>query len=226
MDTPNTQIRKIIASRLLESKVTIPHTYFTRDASLSALNELRKGLAERGVKVSVNDFVLKAVANALKEVPAANVAWDPKAQEAVAFKGVDICVAVATERGLITPIVKDAEKKTLQQISKDVRDLALRARDNKLKPEEFMGGSFTVSNLGMFGVAQFCAIINPPQAAILAVGGAQSKVSLEGGRPVERQYMSLTLSCDQRVYDAELAGSLLKALVAGIESPVALVGGL
>mmetsp|Transcript_30052 Transcript_30052/g.66579 ORF Transcript_30052/g.66579 Transcript_30052/m.66579 type:complete len:621 (-) Transcript_30052:556-2418(-) len=223
VDTPNTQIRKIIASRLLKSKVTIPGLYVSADVGLDSLAELRQGLLAKGVKVSVNDFVLKAVAAALREVPEANVFWDSKAGAASPFTSVDISVAVATDRGLITPIVKNADKKSLQEISKDVKALALKARENKLKPEEFQGGSFTVSNLGMMGVNYFSAIINPPQAAIMAIGTSMQKVVLQGGKPVSQTFMTVTLSADHRVYDGELVSRFLTAFKANMESPVVLL---
>ncbi|GAX79200.1 hypothetical protein CEUSTIGMA_g6640.t1 [Chlamydomonas eustigma] len=220
VDTPNTQIRKIIATRLLESKVAIPSLYLVMDTRLDEANQLRAMLLQQGIKVSLNDIVLKAIATALAEVPEANCFWDSKAQEAKQFNTVDVCVAVATEKGLITPIVKGADKKSLQQISKDVRDLALRARDNKLKPEEFMGGSFTVSNLGMMGVSHFSAIINPPQAAILAVGTSQQKaVILPSGSAGSETFMTVTLSADHRAYDGDMASKLLNAFKALIEAP-------
>ncbi|GFH12557.1 dihydrolipoamide acetyltransferase component of pyruvate dehydrogenase complex, partial [Haematococcus lacustris] len=156
-------IRKIIAQRLLASKVGIPALYLSADVVMDELLGLRKALAARDIKVSVNDFVLKAVAQALKEVPAANVYYHEANGDSQPFKTVDICVAVATDKGLITPIVKGADGKTLTQISAEVKQLAAKAKANKLKPEEFQGGSFTVSNLGMYGVTAFSAIINPPQ---------------------------------------------------------------
>jgi pyruvate dehydrogenase E2 component (dihydrolipoamide acetyltransferase) len=173
--------------------------------------------------VSVNDFVVKAAALALRDVPAANASWDVASQAARAFSGVDICVAVATERGLVTPIVAGADRLSLMDISRVVKDLASRARDNKLKPEEFMGGSFTISNLGMFGISNFSAIINPPQACILAVGGAQQRVSLVGGRPVASSVMGVTLSADNRVVDGEQAAEFLAAFGRYLANPLQLV---
>ncbi len=222
-DHPNSQIRSIIAQRLLESKQTIPSLYVTAEAELDALNALRKTVAEQGTKVSVNDFVVKAVAMALRDVPAANAMWDSCAQQAKGFPSIDVCVAVATERGLVTPIVKGADQLSLVQISKAVKDLASRARDNKLKPEEFMGGSFTISNLGMFGISHFSAIINPPQACILAVGGGQQKVLLQGGKPVARTVMNVTLSADNRVVDGDVAAEFLAAFSKYMANPLQLV---
>ncbi|KAG2429267.1 hypothetical protein HXX76_011036 [Chlamydomonas incerta] len=223
-DTPNSQIRRIIAARLLDSKRNTPSLYLRADACLDAVADLRAALAARGTKVSVNDCVMRAVALALRDVPAANVYWDEAAGGVHPFASVDISVAVATERGLITPIVRAADAKGLLAVSREVRALALKAKDNKLKPEEFMGGSFTVSNLGMYGLTSFSAIINPPQAAILAVGGAVERVVLAGGQPAVRSAMSLTLSADGRVYDGELAGALLAAFTRHMEQPYELVG--
>lgn len=166
VDAPNSQIRRVIASRLLESKVTIPALYITATAPLDAVQTMRTELASQGIKVSVNDCVLKAIALALTAVPGANAFWDEASGSAIQFADVDISVAVATERGLITPIVKSAAKRSLTDISLDVKSLAGRARDNKLRPDEFIGGSFTVSNLGMFGMSEFSAIINPPQVCL------------------------------------------------------------
>ncbi|PNW81578.1 hypothetical protein CHLRE_06g252550v5 [Chlamydomonas reinhardtii] len=222
-DTPNSQIRRIIAARLLDSKRNTPSLYMRADACLDAVADLRASLAARGTKVSVNDCVLRAVALALRDVPAANVHWDEAASDVRAFGGVDISVAVATERGLITPIVRAADVKGLLAVSREVRALALKAKDNKLKPEEFTGGSFTVSNLGMYGLTHFSAIINPPQAAILAVGGATERVVLVGGQPAVRSAMSVTLSADGRVYDGELAGAVLAAFRRHMEQPYELL---
>lgn len=218
-DIPNSQMRKVIASRLLASKVSIPGLYLSMDTRLDEANKFRKMLMEQGIKISLNDLVLKAVAGALKEVPAANVYWDDKAKEARPFASVDVCVAVATPGGLITPIVKSTDLKSLQQISQEVRELAGRARENKLKPEEFMGGSFTVTNLGMMGIKDFVAIINPPQAAILAVGTTQQRVVMSGGKLAAETFMTVSLSADHRVYDGELAAALLNAFKGKIENP-------
>jgi pyruvate dehydrogenase E2 component (dihydrolipoamide acetyltransferase) len=170
-EIPNNNIKKITAKRLLESKTTVPHFYLTIDCRIDELMSVREALNKAGkdkYKLSVNDFVVKACAMALKAYPAANVSWTEAAT--LQFKHADISVAVATPNGLMTPIVKRAEEKGLAAISEEVKDLAKRARDGKLKPEEFQGGSFTVSNLGMFGITNFQAIINPPQSCILAVG--------------------------------------------------------
>jgi pyruvate dehydrogenase E2 component (dihydrolipoamide acetyltransferase) len=219
------QVRKIIAKRLLESKLTAPSLYLTADVALDAVSKLRKTLAEQGSKVSLNDFVMRAAALALRDVPTANAFWDEARGAAVQQPSVDVCVAVATDGGLITPIVKAADTKSLLQISQEVKDLAARARANKLKPEEFMGGTFSISNLGMYGLSNFSAIINPPQAAILAVGGAQKRVSLSS---VDRalsssSFMTVTLSADHRLFDGGLATQLLDAFTHYMESPLKMV---
>ncbi|GAB4822457.1 hypothetical protein N2152v2_009503 [Parachlorella kessleri] len=211
VDLPNSQVRRIIAQRLQESKRTIPHTYTVADVRLDGVAALREALKQQGTKVSVNDCIIKAVAMALVEVPEANARWDPAAEEAAPYQSVDVAVAVATEGGLITPIVKAANTKTVVQISAEVRDLAARARANKLKPEEFQGGSFSISNLGMYGVDSFYAIINPPQACIMAVGGARSVPIMRGGQPASETRMTVSLSADERVYTGEVASRFLEA---------------
>ncbi|KAL4449482.1 hypothetical protein ABPG77_007126 [Micractinium sp. CCAP 211/92] len=218
-DVPNSQIRKIIAQRLQESKQTIPHLYVSADVDLEGVNGLRQALKQQGAKVSVNDCVIKAVALALADVPAANCYWDVAQQAAVPTGAVDISIAVATDTGLITPIIRGADKKPLQQIAAEVRELAGRARANRLKPEEFQGGSFSISNLGMFGVDKFFAIINPPQACIMAVGGARQVATLQGGQPASRSQMTVTLSADNRVYDGEVASQFLAAFSRHIANP-------
>ena len=224
-DVPNSQVRRIIAKRLLESKQTAPSLYVTADAPLAAVQALRKQLAAQGVKVSVNDCVVRAAALALRDVPEANAFWDAAAGAAARQPGVDVAIAVATDGGLITPIVRGADSKPLAAVAAEIRDLAARARANKLKPEEFMGGSFSVSNLGMFGLSQFSAIINPPQAAILAVGGARDAVTLgdEGAAPEASPVMAVTLSADHRVFDGELAARFLAAFSGHMANPIALV---
>ncbi|KAJ9068370.1 hypothetical protein DSO57_1029328 [Entomophthora muscae] len=170
-DIPTTSMRRIIAQRLGESKSTVPHSYTSRDISMGAVNKLRQTLKnEYDIKVSVNDFVIRACALALRDVPEANVRYNPKLDDGVEkVKDIDISVAVATPTGLITPIVKNADQKGLKIISAEIKDLAARAKINKLKPNEYQGGSFSISNLGMLGIKHFTAIINPPQACILAV---------------------------------------------------------
>lgn len=222
-DIPNSQIRKIIAQRLLQSKQSIPHVYVSANAELRVVNELRQALKEQGQKVSVNDFIIKATAVALQEVPRANAYWDAQKEEPVQCEGVDIAVAVATDAGLITPIVTKANTKSLTQISAEVRELASRARANKLKPHEFQGGSFSISNLGMYGVDRFNAIINPPQACIMAVGGSRQHVKLQNGEPAAVPEMTVTLSADERVYDGETSGLFLEAFCKAISNPIKLL---
>ena len=220
IDIPTTNMRKVIAKRLLESKTTVPHMYVSADIVLDNVIAMRKKLAANGVKVSVNDCVLRAAALALEQVPSANAFWSEEKGHPVHAGSVDVCVAVATEGGLYTPIVKDANKKSLTQISADVRMLATKARENKLMPEEYQGGSFSVSNLGMFGVDSFSAIINPPQGAIMAVGGGR-KVARMGtnGSPVAVTEMTVTISADGRVFDGQTAADFLEAFKANMEDP-------
>ncbi|XP_050387762.1 dihydrolipoyllysine-residue acetyltransferase component 1 of pyruvate dehydrogenase complex, mitochondrial [Argentina anserina] len=215
---PNSQIRKVIASRLLESKQNIPHLYLSSDVILDPLLSLRKDLKENhNVKVSVNDIVIRAVAIALRNVPEANAYWDAEKGEVVLCDSVDISIAVATDKGLMTPIVKNADQKTISAISIEVKELAEKARAGKLKPSEFQGGTFSISNLGMFPVDHFCAIINPPQASILAVGRGNKVVGPVIGsdgieRPAVVTKMNLTLSADHRVFDGKVGGAFLSAL--------------
>ncbi|PRQ58677.1 putative dihydrolipoyllysine-residue acetyltransferase [Rosa chinensis] len=215
---PNSQIRKVIASRLLESKQNIPHLYLSSDVILDPLLSLRKDLKEQhNVKVSVNDIVIRAVAIALRNVPEANAYWDAEKGEVILCDSVDISIAVATDKGLMTPIVKNADQKTISAISSEVKELAEKARAGKLKPSEFQGGTFSISNLGMFPVDHFCAIINPPQASILAVGRGNKVVEPVIGsdgieRPAVVTKMNLTLSADHRVFDGKVGGTFLSAL--------------
>ncbi|KAI9071892.1 hypothetical protein K1719_046152 [Acacia pycnantha] len=217
-DLPNSQIRKVIAKRLLESKQNMPHLYLSSDVILDPLLSLRKDLKEQyGVKVSVNDIVIKVVAAALKSITEANAYWDAKKGEVILCESVDISIAVATEKGLMTPIVRNADQKTISSISSEVKELAEKARSGKLMPHEFQGGTFSISNLGMFPVDQFCAIINPPQAGILAVGRGNKVVEPVIGadgieRPAVVTKMNLTLSADHRVFEGKVAGAFLSAL--------------
>lgn len=219
VDIPNSQVRGIIAQRLLASKLENPCHYVAVEAEVNALNKLRADWAAMGQKVSVNDLIMRAVALALKDVPEANSYWSVKQQRIEPCPSVDVSFAVATPTGLITPIVRNAPNKTMSAMSTEIKELAARARDNKLKPEEFQGGTFTVSNLGMYNLKSFSAIINPPQAAILAVGGLQQKVVLVKGQPQTRQTISLTISADQRVYDAQVIGRFTTALMKYVETP-------
>jgi pyruvate dehydrogenase E2 component (dihydrolipoamide acetyltransferase) len=223
-EIPNNNIRKIVASRLLESKVTVPHFYLTVDCILDNLLESRKEVNEKGggsYKLSVNDFIIKAAAMALKAFPAANVAWTDAA--ILQYEHADISVAVATPNGLITPVIKRAEEKGLQQISTEMKDLAGRAREGKLKPEEFQGGTFSVSNLGMYGIKDFQAIINPPQACILAVGAGIEKPVVVNGKIEIRTVMGCTLSVDHRAVDGAVGAEYLQVFKKYIENPVTML---
>ena len=221
-DTKATSVRKVIAKRLLESKTQSPHAFYQVEVAMDAVAATRAALASRGVKVSVNDFVVKATALALAEVPRANVTWDATTESAKPAAAVDISIAVAVEGGLITPIVKSADQQSLKQISAEVKRLAGKAKEGKLLPEEFTGGSFSISNLGMFGVDQFYAIVNPPQGGILAVGGSSPKVVLEDGEPATRHVMTASLSVDARAISGDVAGDLLAAIQRNLERPEAL----
>jgi pyruvate dehydrogenase E2 component (dihydrolipoamide acetyltransferase) len=225
---PNNNMRKIVAKRLTESKQTVPHFYLTVECELNRLADVRKEInfdAEANAgkdkkpayKLSVNDFIIKASAMALKKVPAANASWSDEA--ILQFNNVDISVAVAIEGGLITPIVKNADQKTVVQISNEMKDLAGRARANKLAPEEFQGGSFSISNLGMYGIKHFGAIINPPQGCILAVGTGDDRVVVRHGQMVVRNVMEVTLSVDHRVVDGAVGAEFLQAFKHYVESP-------
>lgn len=223
-ELPNNNIKKVVARRLLESKQTVPHFYLTTDCRIDALLEARTRLNEAAkgkYKLSVNDFVIKAVAMALQKYPAANVAWTDNA--VLQFRHADISVAVATSNGLITPIIKKAETKGLAEISAGMKDLASRAREGKLKPEEFQGGTFSVSNLGMFGVKDFQAIINPPQACILAVGAGIEQPVVQDGGIMVATVMSVTLSVDHRAVDGAIGAEFLQVFKEFIENPVAML---
>ena len=213
-------MRKVIAQRMAESKSKVPHFYLTMDCELDELLNIRKALnaAQEDVKISVNDFVIRACAMGLMEVPAANVAYEGEGVMRQ-FHTADISVAVAIPGGLITPIVRAAEQKGFKQISADMKDLATRARDGKLSPEEYQGGSFSVSNLGMFGVKQFDAVINPPQACILAVGAGEQRPVVKEGQIVPATVMTCTLSVDHRVVDGAIGAELLAAIKRYIENP-------
>ena len=216
-------MRKTIAARLSEAKQTIPHFYLRRDIRLDALlkfrSQLNTQLESRGVKLSVNDFIIKACALALQSVPDANAVW--AGDRIFKLKPSDVAVAVAIEGGLFTPVIQDAEMKSLSALSAEMKDLATRARDRKLAPHEYQGGSFAISNLGMFGIDNFDAVINPPHGAILAVGaGVRKPVVGEDGELAVATVMSVTLSVDHRVIDGALGAELLKAIVENIENPM------
>jgi pyruvate dehydrogenase E2 component (dihydrolipoamide acetyltransferase) len=212
-----TSMRSTIARRLLESKQTIPHYRLTADVELTALLAHRAQLnAAGGTKVSINDLLVRAVAQALVRHPDVNAQL--QGDEIARFPQADVCVAVASDNGLITPVVRDASNKTAAQISAEIADLAERARSNRLAREEITGGTFTVSNLGMFGVDRFDAIINPPQVAILAVGAAADRVVARDGQADVRRMVTLTLSCDHRVVDGAMGAKFLATLRELIEA--------
>jgi len=219
---PNSMVRKVIAKRLTESKQTVPHFYLTVDCEIDALLALRKKVNEAGnTKISVNDCVIRAVALALRKVPAANSSWSEDA--ILLYKDVDISIAVATPNGLVTPIIKKADTKTLAQLSTEMKDLGLRARDGKLKPMEFLGGNFTISNLGMMGIREFAAIINPPQSCILAVGAGEQRAVVKDGKLGIATVMTVTLSVDHRSVDGAVGAEFLAAFRPLIEQPDSLV---
>jgi len=220
---PLSGMRKVIAKRLTESKQQVPHFYLTVDCELDALLKVRKELNSRSddYKISVNDFVIRAVALALKKVPAANASYDESGL--MFYEHADVSVAVATPAGLITPIVKAAETKGLATIANEMKDLATRARDNKLKPEEYQGGSFSVSNLGMFGIKDFAAVINPPQGCILAVGAGEQRPVVKDGALSVATVMSCTLSVDHRVVDGAVGAQFLAAFKKLIEDPLSML---
>ena len=219
-------MRKTIAARLTEAKQSVPHFYLRRDIMLDDLlkfrSQLNKQLEPRGVKLSVNDFIIKACALALQQVPEANAVW--AGDRTLQFEKSDVAVAVAIEGGLFTPVLKDAEMKSLSALSAEMKDLATRARDRKLAPHEYVGGSFAISNLGMFGIDNFDAIINPPHAAILAVGaGTKKPIVGADGELTVGTVMSTTLSVDHRVIDGALGANLLNAIKANLENPMTML---
>jgi pyruvate dehydrogenase E2 component (dihydrolipoamide acetyltransferase) len=226
----NNNMRKVIARRLLESKQTVPHFYLSCELKMDKLLELRAALNEvaeidengnPSYKVSVNDLIIKAVAMSLKKVPEANSAWTDDA--VLIYNNVDVAVAVAIDGGLITPIVKNADQKTIQTISGEMKTLAKKAREGKLQPEEFQGGSFSISNLGMFGIDNFSAIVNPPQSCILAVSRTVEKPIVEHGKITTAHMMNVTLSSDHRSVDGAVGAEFLKALRRYIEHPILMI---
>lgn len=214
---PLTSMRKTIARRLTESKQNIPHFYLTADYSIDKLLVKRKEMNKENLKISVNDLLIYCVARALIEEPRANVQLIE--DEIRQYRHADISVAVATDSGLIAPIVKKADTKSIQEISEEFADLAKRAQKGKLRREEILGGTFSVSNLGMFGIKHFEAIINPPQGAILAIGGAIEKIIASEGKPLSANIMSVSLSCDHRVIDGAVGAKFLQALRKHVEEP-------
>jgi pyruvate dehydrogenase E2 component (dihydrolipoamide acetyltransferase) len=225
---PNSSIRKVIARRLAESKASIPHFYVSTDVEIDALLKIRADLNTRSpkdgpgaYKLSVNDLVIKATAVTLRRFPNVNAMWTEDA--ILQLHDVDISVAVSIPDGLITPIVRNADIKGLAAISTEMKDLAARAKSGKLKPEEFQGGGFSISNMGMYGVRDFAAIINPPQAGILAVSAGEQRPVVKNGALAIATVMTLTLSVDHRVIDGALAAEFLQALKRNIEDPLSLM---
>lgn len=219
---PHTGMRRAIARRLTESKSTVPHFYVTADCKVDSLLELRKSINESSqIKISVNDLVVKAVACALMDVPESNVVWNAEAMHK--YESADISVAVTTEGGLFTPVIRGVEKRSLSNLSMEISELAARARAGKLRQEELEGGSFAVSNLGMFGTKEFSAILNPPQSGILAVGAASPRAIVEDGQIVIANIMTVTLSADHRAVDGALAAQWLAAFVKRIENPLSML---
>ena len=219
-------MRKIIAARLTEAKQTIPHFYLRRDVKLDALitfrEQLTKQLEPRSIKLSINDFIIKASAIALQMVPNANAVW--AGDRILRMKASDVAVAVAIEGGLFTPVLRDAETKSLSSLSSEMKDLAARAKTRRLAPTEYQGGSFAISNLGMMGVDNFDAVINPPHGAILAVGaGVKKPVVMKDGQIGIATLMTLTLSVDHRVIDGALGAEFLKAIIDNLENPMAML---
>lgn len=214
-------MRKAIAARLQAAKRNAPHFRLTIDLNVESVQALRQQINSTvpQVKLSINDMLIKAAAAALIKVPQVNVQFDEENQQILQFEQADISVAVAIENGLITPIIKAANRKSLAQISNDMRDLATRAKTGKLAPDEFQGGSFSISNLGMLGIQQFDAIINPPQGAILALGAAEKRAVVENDEIVVREMVTATLSCDHRVIDGALGAQFLSALKQFVENP-------
>jgi pyruvate dehydrogenase E2 component (dihydrolipoamide acetyltransferase) len=230
-EVPLDSMRRTIAARLVEAKQTIPHFYLTADVIIERLEAVRREANEAAAvdaggqaafKLSLNDFIIKALALALQRVPAANAVWAE--DRILRFKSSDIGVAVAIDGGLVTPVIREAEKKSLLDISAAVKDLAGRARARKLKPAEIQGGATAVSNLGMYGVREFAAIINPPHAIVLAAGaGTRRPVETADGGIAFMSQMTVTLSCDHRVVDGAVGAELLAAFRHFIEHPVGLM---
>jgi pyruvate dehydrogenase E2 component (dihydrolipoamide acetyltransferase) len=222
---PHTSVRKVIARRMQESKQQIPHIYLTVDYEIDALLAARQAINAVGEKsktrVSVNDMVIKACAQALRDHPDINASWTDT--DIIQYGTVDISVAVATDRGLITPIIRNADLKGVGRIANEMKDLAARAREGKLKLDEFQGGGFTISNMGMYGIKDFAAVINPPQACILAVGAGEQRVVVRDGQMVIRTIMSCTLSADHRVVDGSVGAQFLQTLRGYIEQPAAML---
>ncbi len=220
----HSMMRKTIASRLTASKQQVPHFYLAIDVAMDRLLDLRSQLNEAAngsFRLSVNDFVIKAVARSLMDVPDANATWTDEGT--LKHKHAHVSVAVALEGGLITPVIRYAERKSMVEISAEIKELAARAREGGLKPEEYTGGTFSISNLGMFGIKQFAAVINPPEGALLAVGATEPRAVVENGEICVKQMLTLTLSCDHRVVDGAIGANFLAALKRHLETPAGLL---
>jgi pyruvate dehydrogenase E2 component (dihydrolipoamide acetyltransferase) len=220
---PNNNMRKIIAKRLLESKLTVPHFYLSIECMMDSVLEARAQLnasfgEDKSKKLSVNDFVIIASSKALRDVPEANASWSDEA--IMLYNNVDISIAVAIDGGLITPVIRNADQKAITIISSEMKDLAKRARENTLKPEEYQGGGFSISNLGMYGVKNFNAIINPPQGCIIAIGMSAKRAVIIDDKIEMRTMMDVNLSCDHRVVDGAVGATFLAAFKKYIESPI------
>jgi pyruvate dehydrogenase E2 component (dihydrolipoamide acetyltransferase) len=221
-EKPHSAMRRVIARRLAESKQTVPHFYLSVDCTIDDLLKIRASLnAKSESKISINDFAIRAAALALRQVPAANASWSDDA--ILLWQRVDVSVAVALDDGLITPIVKGADQKGLAQIAVETKDLAERARAGKLKLEEFQGGTFSISNLGMYGIREFAAVINPPQGCILAVGAGEQRPVVRDGQLAVATVMTCTLSCDHRVVDGAVGAQFLAAFKKLIEDPLTML---
>jgi Pyruvate/2-oxoglutarate dehydrogenase complex, dihydrolipoamide acyltransferase (E2) component, and related enzymes len=222
---PNSNMRKIIADRLSQSKREIPHFYLTVDCQIDELLSLRKDLNSRSkdgkFKLSINDFVISAVAQALSKVPETNSSWSN--ESIIQYKNIDISIAVALDEGLITPVIRDANQKGLAEISNEMKELIDKANNNKLMPEEYKGGTFSISNLGMYGIKEFSAVINPPQGAILAVGAGEERAIVKDGALSIATMMTCTLSCDHRVVDGAVGSKFLTQFKEFIEDPVSMM---
>lgn len=218
-------MRKTIAKRLTESKTTVPHFYLTIECEIDKLlaqrKELNEKLADSGIKISVNDFIIRASALALKKVPAANVQF--AGDKMYWYERADISMAVAIDGGLVTPVIRGADQMGLADIASTAKDLALKARDGKLMPEDYAGGTFSISNLGMFGIKEFSAVINPPQGAILAVGAGEQRPVVKGGALSVATMMSCTMSCDHRAIDGAVGAQFLQAFQGFIEDPITML---
>lgn len=220
-------MRKVIAERLTASKRDIPHYYLTIDCDVDAIRDVRRKLnesapeGEGGYKLSLNDFVVRAAALALRRHPECNATWTDTALRL--YESADISVAVATSSGLITPVVRDAHRKGLATIANEIQALAAKARDGKLMPEEYQGGGFTISNLGMYGIREFAAIINPPQTCILAVGAAESRPVVKDGALAIATMMTCTLSADHRAVDGAIGAQFLATFKSLIENPLTML---